>query len=328
MKKIIGLGNAIVDRMTQIKDEQFLTDNGLQKGGMFLVDETTIAQVLEQSKHLEQKQTSGGSAANTIHGLAKLGADVAYIGKVGQDEVGAFFVKDLEASGITTKLKYSQTSSGLAAALVTPDAERTFATYLGAAVEMTPEDITPELFEGYDILHIEGYLVFNQALVEKALKTAKSLGMEVSIDMASFNVVEANLEFLQNMVKEYVDILFANEEESKAFTGLEPKSSCEEIAKSARIAVVKIGKEGAYIKAEGQDIVLAPAYTANSIDTTGAGDSYAAGFLYGYTNGASLYNSSRIGAKIASKVIEHIGAKMPETEWEAIRPEIQKLIEA
>jgi sugar/nucleoside kinase (ribokinase family) len=128
------------------------------------------------------------------------------------------------------------------------------------------------------------------------------------------------------MVKEYVDILFANEEEAKSFTNLEPKDACMKISEDVDIAIVKIGKEGAYIKAKGQDMVHAPAFKANSIDTTGAGDSYASGFLYGYTNGASHYNSSRIGALIAGKVIEHIGAKMPEAQWEAIRPQIKEML--
>ena len=223
MKKIIGLGNAIVDMMTQLPDEKFLNENDLKKGGMFLVEEDAINKVLEETKDLTPVRASGGSAANTIHGLAKLGSEVAYIGKVGEDEVGQFFVEDLKNAGIETKLFYSSTPSGLAAALITPDSERTFTTYLGAAVEMTADNITEDLLKGYDILHIEGYLVFNQDLVEKALKTAKAMGLLVSIDMASFNVVEANLDFLKKMVAEYVDILFANEEEAKSFTNMDPK---------------------------------------------------------------------------------------------------------
>jgi len=326
MKKIIGIGSAIVDIMTQLPNEDFLKKNELQKGGMFLVDEKQIQNILNNSKNFEQKQTSGGSAANTIHGLAKLGTGVAYIGKVGEDKVGDFFVKDLKESGIETKLFYSKTPSAIASALITPDSERTFATYLGASVEMSPDNITEELFEGYDILHIEGYLVFNQALIEKSLKTAKAKGLLISIDMASFNVVEANLDFLNEMVEKYVDIVFANEEESKAFTQKEPEESCIEIGKKVDIAVVKIGKDGAYIKEKGKDIVLAPAFKANSIDTTGAGDSFASGFLYGYINNASLYNAAKIGALIAGKVIEQVGAKMPNKEWEALRPQINELL--
>lgn len=326
MKKIIGLGNAIVDMMTQLPDENFLKENNLKKGGMFLVEEDAINKVLEETKDLSPVRASGGSAANTIHGLAKLGCDVAYIGKVGEDEVGQFFVEDLKNAGIETKLFYSSTPSGLAAALITPDSERTFTTYLGAAVEMTPDNITESLFEGYDILHIEGYLVFNQDLVEKALKTAKGMGLLVSIDMASFNVVEANLDFLKKMVAEYVDILFANEEEAKSFTNMEPKEACAAIAKDVMISVVKIGKEGAYIQEGENEMVHAPAFKANSIDTTGAGDSYAAGFLFGYTQGASLYNCSRIGAKIAGNIIEHLGAKMPDEKWNEIMPDIKALL--
>ena len=326
MKKIIGLGSAIVDMMTQLPDDNFLNEHQLQKGGMFLVEEDQIKKVLESTKNLSPIQTSGGSAANTIHGLAKLGVEVAYVGKVGEDKVGEFFVEDLKQSGIETKLFYSKTPSAIAAALITPDSERTFATYLGASVEMSPDDITEDTFKGYDILHIEGYLVFNQALIEKALQTAKAMNLQVSIDMASFNVVEANLDFLKEMLAKYVDIVFANEEEAKSFTGLEPKEACEAIAKDVEIAVVKIGKEGAYIKEGNNEMIHAPAFKANSIDTTGAGDSYASGFLYGYTNGASHYNSSRIGALIAGNVIEHLGAKMPNQKWQEIMPEIKEML--
>ena len=326
MKKIIGLGSAIVDMMIKLPNQDFLTENNLQKGGMFLVEEDKINKILEDTKELSPIQTSGGSAANTIHGLAKLGTSVAFIGKVGEDKIGTFFVEDLKKSGIETKLKFSKTPSALAAALITPDAERTFATFLGASVELTPADITEDLFKGFDVLHIEGYLVFNEELIEHALKMAKKMGLLVSIDMASFNVVEAKLDFLKKMVKEYVDIVFANEEEAKSFTGLEPKEACIAIAKEVKISVVKIGKEGAYIKEGNNDIIHAPAFKANSIDTTGAGDSYAAGFLYGYTNGASHYNSSRIGALIAGNIIENLGAKMPDETWNKIMPQIKEML--
>lgn len=255
-----------------------------------------------------------------------MGANVAFVGKVGEDKIGTFFVDDLKQSGIEPKLKYSKTPSALAAALITPDSERTFATYLGASVELTPSDITEDLFEGYDILHIEGYLVFNESLIEHALKLAKEKDLLVSIDMASFNVVEAKLDFLKDMVSKYVDIVFANEEEAKAFTNLEPKEACAAIAKDVKIAVVKIGKDGAYIKEGNNEMIHAPAFKANSIDTTGAGDSYASGFLYGYTHGASHYNSSRIGALIAGNVIEYLGAKMPDETWGKIMPEIKAML--
>ena len=326
MKKIIGLGSAIVDMMTKLPNEDFLKENKLEKGGMFLVEEAQINKVLDETKDLSPVQTSGGSAANTIHGLAKLGTDVAFIGKVGEDKIGNFFVEDLKNSGIETKLKFSKTPSALAAALITPDSERTFATFLGASVELTPADITKDLFEGFDILHIEGYLVFNEDLIEHALKMAKEMGLLISIDMASFNVVEAKLDFLKDMVSKYVDIVFANEEEAKSFTNLEPREACTAIAKDVKISVVKIGKDGAYIQEGDNEMVHSPAFEANSIDTTGAGDSYAAGFLYGYTNGASHYNSSQIGALIAGNVIEHLGAKMPDETWNKIMPQIKEML--
>ncbi len=326
MKKIIGLGNALVDMMVKLPDESLLERQKLQKGGMFLVDETSVKNILKETQSYQPKRTSGGSAANTIHALAKLGAEVGYIGKVGDDETGRFFSEDMKAVGIEPKIQLSTSPTGVAAALISPDSERTFATFLGAAVELSAEDITQDMFKGYDILHIEGYLVQNHELVERAMKLAKENGLMVSIDMASFNVVEDHLEFFKHIVKEYVDILFANEEEAKAYTNTDPKSACELIAKDVQIAVVKIGKEGAYIKEGEQEMILVPAFKADSKDTTGAGDSYAAGFLYGYINKAGHYNSSRIGALIAGKIIEHIGAKMPDSVWDNIQPEIKALL--
>ena len=168
----------------------------------------------------------------------------------------------------------------MAVALVSPDSERTFATFLGAAVEISASDLKLEDFQGYDYFHIEGYLVQNYDLIETAVKLAKEAGCKVTIDMASYNVVEDNLEFLTRIVKEYVDIVFANEEEAKAFTGKEPREALDAIAEMTDIAVVKIGSKGSMVK-RGDKVYTAGVIKANSIDTTGAGDLYAAGFIYG-----------------------------------------------
>ena len=317
MIKILGMGNALVDMLIQIKSDDFLTNNKLPKGSMQLVDWNTSNAVLEASNGLKRSQASGGSAANTIHGLAKLGMNTGFIGKVGKDEIGTFFKNDLLDAGVTPELAESENKSGVAVALVSPDSERTFATYLGAAVEISAEDLKAEMFEGYDYFHIEGYLVQNYALIERAVVLAKEQNLKVSLDLASYNVVEDNLEFLQRIVKDYVDIVFANEEEAKSFTGLEPEEALHAIAELADYSVVKIGSKGSMVKHQGE-VYTAGVIDAKSIDTTGAGDLYASGFLFGLSKNLPLDEAARIGSVTAGNVIEVIGAKMDEARWKRI----------
>ncbi|MBN2681127.1 MAG: adenosine kinase [Bacteroidales bacterium] len=324
MTKILGLGNALVDVMTQLNDDSFLAQHELPKGSMQLVDLQTSGNILKNAANLPQSLSSGGSAANTIHGIACMGAATGYIGSVGNDSYGEFFRKDMAAKNIEPKLFVSNTETGRAIALISPDSERTFATFLGAAVEMTPEALTDNLFAGYDILHTEGYLVFNNSLILEALVKAKKNGLKVSLDMASFNVVEANLDFLKTLIKDYVDIVFANEEEAKALTGMEPEQALDEISKFCEIAVVKIGAKGSLIKS-GDYKVAVSAINAVCKDTTGAGDLFASGFLYGLSNNWDLKKCGNTGSILAGNVIEVIGAKMPEERWERIYKMVNEL---
>jgi len=227
----------------------------------------------------------------------------------------------MKANGIEPIMLKSTTDTGRAIALVSPDSERTFATYLGAAVELNDADLNTDQFKGYKYLHIEGYLALNHDLMLKAASLAKENGLKISIDMASFNVVEDNLEFLKDYVKNNVDIIFANEEEAKAFTAKEPEDALNEIAKQCDIAVVKIGSKGSMVKSGEKTFMIEP-FKANSIDTTGAGDLYASGFLYGLTNKMPLDQCGRIGSLCASKVIEVIGSKMANETWEDIKRKI------
>lgn len=322
MTKVLGMGNALVDIMTRLKDDSILDKLSFPKGSMQLVDKNQSNKILEATNHLEKIQASGGSAANTIHGLASLGIETGFIGKVGKDNMGGFFEQDLIANNIQPKLFNSETETGRAVALVSPDSERTFATYLGAAVELEADDISVDLFSGYQYFHIEGYLVQNHSLLEKAMQLAKKQGLIISIDLASFNVVEENLDFLKSIVEKYVDIVFANEEEAKSFTGCEPEKALEIISKNCDIAIVKIGKKGSLLKKESKS-TKGGIIGAEPVDTTGAGDLYAAGFLYGHIKGMTLENCAYLGALLSGKVIEEIGAKIAPEKW----PEIKKLVE-
>lgn len=324
MLKVLGMGNALVDILTRLEDDKILEKYNLPKGSMQLVDDKFSETINKATDHLKKQITSGGSAANTIHGLAVMGVETAFIGKVGNDHLGRFFYADMQQNKILPLLLHANVATGKAMALISPDSERTFATFLGAAVELSPDDITPEQFDGYDYFHIEGYLVQNHALIEKAMKLAKQKRLKISLDMASYNVVEQNLEFLRRMLTDYVDIVFANEEEAKAFTGKEPEAAVEELAGLCEIAIVKTGKKGSIVQTKNQNFKIKP-IKAESIDTTGAGDLFAAGFLYGLINRYSLDKCGAIGSVLAGKTIEVIGPKMNDEKWKDIRRLISKI---
>jgi len=325
MKRILGIGNALVDIMTQIDNDSVLNDFSLPKGSMQLVDNEKSIQVKSGTNRFRKRLASGGSAANTIHGLGMLGMKTGFIGSVGKDETGDFFEKDMKSAGVNTLLIRRDTVTGTAVALISPDSERTFATHLGAAVELKAEDLKSEYFKGYDILYLEGYLIFNRPLVEEACRFAKSSGMKVAIDLASYNVVEAKLQDFREIIKDYVDLIFANEEEAKAFTGKKPEEALLLLSDLCEIAVVKTGSDGSLIK-RGEEIVRAGTKKVKLKDTTGAGDLYASGFLYGYANGYPLHVCGLIGSLLAGNVIEIIGAKMTESKWGRIRKSIQSVI--
>lgn len=323
MTKILGIGNALVDLLIETENDNILDELNLPKGSMQLVDSKTKDQIADHSNKLSKSMASGGSAANTIHGLARLGTETAFIGTVGKDEIGKFFSDDLEKSKITPLLIYSDSPSGLASTLISKDGERTFGTFLGAAIELDADSLNENHFSDYNILHVEGYLVQNHQLIEQAFKLAKVNGMKISIDMASYNVVEDNLDFLKEMVEKYVDIVFANEEEAKAFTGLEPEEALEKISTMAEIAVVKVGKDGSFIKSGNEKLKVGIIKTTVS-DTTGAGDLYAAGFLHGIINNKGFEYSGKLGALLAGTVIQDIGAKISDEKWKNIYAEMEK----
>ncbi|MDR2885956.1 MAG: adenosine kinase, partial [Rikenellaceae bacterium] len=283
MKKIIGIGNALTDVLVNLRGDEVLNHFGLARGSMSLVDAPLQRKISEKTADLPHTLSLGGSAGNTVRAMARLGVQAGFIGKVGYDNTGLFYEKALENLGIAPCIFRGTQKSGRCVSLVSPDGERTMATYLGAALELAADEIRPEVFAGFDCLYIEGYLVQNHDLIGKAVATAKACGLHVAIDLASFNVVEENLEFLRGLVENYVDILFANEHEAEAFTGLaDPKAALDAIAPMCDLVVVKIGTRGAYIKRRGEEMIhVGIMAAAKRVDTTGAGDFYAAGFLAG-----------------------------------------------
>jgi len=314
---VLGVGNALVDIMIALENDEILHRFGLPRGSMTLVDSHMSGDIYQATLPWHRHMTTGGSAANTIHTLASLGARCGYTGKITRDELGAAFENEFLEKGINPHLLFSETGTGRVMAMVSPDSERTMATYLGAASELLPQDFSSEMMKPYGYLYVEGYLVQDHQLIETILQTGHEAGLIVAIDLSSYNIVEQNRDFLQTLITRYVDIVFANEEEAFAYTGFTPEEAVQAIAMQCDLAVVKIGKSGSLVLA-GNNLIKIDPVPATAIDTTGAGDSYSAGFLYGLTKGLSLRQCGDIASLVSSKVVELMGAKIPESSWPEI----------
>lgn len=324
MKRVIGLGNALTDILVNLKSEEVLEKFSLHRGGMCLMDTARQHELSQALAGLPQGLSLGGSTSNTIRALAHLGIETGYIGKVGRDATGDFFEETLRALGIESDLFRGEQDSGRCISLISADGERTMCTYLGAALELRSEEIRPEILGKYDYFYIEGFQVQNHALIRHAAQTARAAGLQVALDLASYNVVEENLDFLHDFTGEYVDILFANEQEAAAFTGEHnPLEALDRIAHKVRIGVVKAGATGSYIKYRGKVDHVGVLATSKLADTTGAGDFYAAGFLYGLCKGLSMLQCGTIGAILGGKVVETVGTTMTPHQWEEVEAYIR-----
>ncbi len=324
-KKILGIGSALVDILTQIPNEQPLKELNLPKGSMTYVNATDAVKIGElMAQQFGSQRASGGSTANTMSGLSQLGIETGFLSKIGNDEVGEFFKKQMTDTRVQPLLLTTETPTGRAIAMVTPDGERTFATCLGAAAELCADDIQPELIDGWDIFYVEGYLVANPALLEKAIDTAHAKGMTIAMDMASYNEVQKHRDLLLRLLEDKLDIVFANEEEAKMLTGLEPEDALHYIAERCQIAVVKVGAKGAFVQ-RGNEVVTIPPLETRVVDTTGAGDMWASGFLAGLVKGETLQKCGMMGAIVAKNIIGVVGAKMDEAHWKRIYNSIEAL---
>lgn len=326
MDKIIGMGNALVDVLVRIDDDSLLEKLHLPKGSMQLIQEDTLSEIRKYTSGMKIHRSTGGSAGNTVCALAALGANPGFIGKVGQDETGTFFGDTLRQRGVNALLATCDLPSGIASTFISTDGERTFGTYLGAAATLRAEDLSRKMFAGYNYLYIEGYLLQDHDLMLRAVQLAKEEGLQVCLDMASYNVVEAERDFFDQLIVKYVDIVFANESEALAYTGKAPHEALEEIASKCSIAVVKTGKEGSLVKKGTEVIQLLSCPIDNVLDTTGAGDFYAAGFMYGLTCGYSLEKCVQISTILATAVIQEVGTTLPAKKWDEIKLNIESLL--
>lgn len=310
---VIGIGNAIVDVLSH-SDDDFLARQKMPKGSMSLIDEKRAEAIYNAMGPVIE--CSGGSAANTIVGVAMLGGKAAFIGKVKDDELGHTFARDIRASGVayTTPLATEGPSTARCYILVTPDGQRTMNTYLGAAQDLSPGDISSDEIRSAKVLYLEGYLWDPKQAKEafvKAAGIAHESGRTVALTLSdAFCVDRYRKEFLQLIRNKTVDLLFANEAELKSLyeTG-DFDAAVEALRKDAGIAVVTRSEKGAMVVTK-DTIDAVPAFPVERVvDTTGAGDLFAAGFLYGFANDMPHTNSLKLGALCAAEIISHIGAR-------------------
>ncbi|MGL1901560.1 MAG: adenosine kinase [Fibrobacterales bacterium] len=311
-KTILGIGAALIDLLIQESDS-YLESLGSPKGGMTLVDVDDVNGALKKTD-ITPSVVPGGSACNTIVGVGKLGGASRFVGKVCDDALGKLFIDGLNKAQVDAQLCFGTNPSGRVLSVVTPDAQRTMFSALSVAAEITPEDISIEQFAGVKLVHFEGYLAFNEPVFRKALEMAKTVGALVSLDLASFEVVGAVKPLFEEVIEKYVDIIIANEDEAKAFTGLDEEPALEELSKLCAFSVVKLGKKGALIKRDGE-VTRVDAQVVNAIDTTGAGDLWAAGFLYGVVEGWPMDKCGILASATGAEVVQVLGAVIPDAGW-------------
>ncbi len=317
---VVGIGNAIVDVLSQ-SDDAFLAAHGLAKGTMTLID-AARAEALYAAMG-SGVEMSGGSAANTLAGLAYLGGQGAFIGKVRNDQLGGIFRHDIRANGLVFDTPAATEGPPTARCLifVTPDAQRTMNTFLGAAVALGPGDLDAELIARAKITYLEGYLwdaPAAKAAFVQAARIAHEAGRRVALSLSDPFCVERHRESFLGLVAEHVDILFANEVEIRSlYQAADFDAALQRVRGHCEVAVLTRGAHGAVISSGEEIHVVDAEAVARVADTTGAGDLYAAGFLFGYTRGKSLYDCGRIGAIAAAEVISHFGAR-PEAARSAL----------
>jgi len=310
MVDVVGIGSALMDLTIEVDDGK-LEKLNLRKGTMRLVDEETSREILKELAWLPMAMTPGGSAANTVAGVACLGGKAVFIGKVGDDEYGDRYRRDSEELGVLTRLGRVGAMTGNAITLITPDLERTFAVHLGAALTISPSDVPEEDIKDSRIFHVEGFLLeleMKKASL-RALEIARTNGVRISVDFSDPALIARNLDEFRRIAREYVDICFVNETEAEALTGKKPEVALDEISTLCEIAVVKLGAGGSLIRAEGRTYRVPP-YAVDVVNTNGAGDMYAAGLLNGIAKNWPIEKAGKLASYAASRVVAQVGARL------------------
>lgn len=321
---VLGVGEPIIDLIYQV-DDTFVEMELAETGGSRKVDKKEFERIKKLLCKYPFQAIPGGCSASTLKGISKLGLPCRYFGKIGDDASGELFANSLAKHNVAPQLLTSNNHTSELISLVTPDGQRSMISYFGAGEELKTEEITEELFDGVSHLVLVGYSLYNDRPFFHAIELAKKAGATISLDLASFQLVHLFKPELLLTIFNSVDILFANEDEALELTGLPPKEACYLLQKFCPVVVVSIGKNGCYVGSENH-IIHSPGRKAAVVDTTGAGDLFASGFLWGYLNGYSLKTCGELGNLLGSHCVEVVGAEIPEWKWDLIHLETAKLI--
>ena len=315
MAKVLGMGNALVDIMIRIEDESIFAEFELEKGGMRLVDGDTVGSVIKKLQHLPAEKAPGGSAANTINGVSNLGMETGFIGKVADDEFGAVFAADMKTVGVDFRSGAPDSSvpTGRCIIAVTPDAQRTMNTFLGISTQLSFSDLDSDIISAGAVLYLEGYLFDRDEAKDafrKAAAVAHAYGRVVSLTLSDSFCVDRHRADFQSLVRNDIDVLFANEDELKSlYETADFDEAVELLRRDCHIAAVTRSEKGSVVVTRDDIHTVPAAPVASVVDTTGAGDLFAAGFLRGLTQGKDLTSCARIGAIAAAEVISHVGPR-------------------
>jgi sugar/nucleoside kinase (ribokinase family) len=317
MSYILGVGAALVDLVLEESDS-FVGSLTAEKGGMNFV-EADFAELTIAKSSQEATRAPGGSACNTIVALAELGVSSKMFGKIGADSWGDYFENEIKKSGVNASLTKSDSATGRVLSVVTPDGQRTMFTCLGAAAELNVDDLNQDLVTNAKALYLEGYLAFNEAVFKQLVLWARESNTPIILDLSSFDVIRAQRELLEWVFQSPIAILIANEDEAKEYTGQEEEKALVPMLPLADLVVVKVGAKGVWAQAKGDEAVFATGFPVKALDTTGAGDLWAAGFLSKYLKGDSLQDSLSFGNRVGSEIVQVLGAHLSKPIWAKIK---------
>lgn len=329
---VYGVGNGIMDLQVQT-DDAFLQQEGLDKGVMTLVDEAQQAKVLEALSKHTVNYCSGGSACNTMVGISDFGGKTAYACKVGSDEFGQKYLKELKSIGVQSTTTAGEGTTGSCVILITPDAQRTMLTYLGISSQLNADDIDEAQIAQSQYVYIEGYLFTNdanKAAAYRAMELAQKHNVKIALTISDPFLVDLFRDEFLSLIENQVDLLFCNLDEARALTNkVDPIDCASAISQHCNNVALTLGNNGSLIMHQGEVIAIG-SVTVKAVDTTGAGDMYAAGVLYGITNGKSWKQAGHLGSHAAAQVVSQLGARLQKpythSEVEHLLNEIEQLI--
>ena len=329
---VVGAGTAIVDLLVRVDDEFLARELPGGRGNTTWVEAARLDELLRRLRErgFQPEKAPGGSTGNLLCGLSELGCGTRFLGWLGLDDDGVYYRDTFaESGGNISSFKYHPSKhTGRCLSLVSPDADRSMVTDLGASAEMRADGIRQSDLDGVDLIHTEGYLcgLKDRTFLPGLLEHAKNAGIPVSFDLASYGIVRNYRDEIRGYLDQYVDVVFANELEAAEFAGTDdPESMLDELARLCPVAAVKLGALGSLVRMDGRTVRIAPEH-ADPVDATGAGDLWQAGFLFGLLHQAPPEVCGRIGSVLGAAAVSHFGARLPETAWRELRPRIRAMI--